>query len=364
MEIDLQSKINDTMFRIVVLLPEKRARGAYPLGPAASGYFASSRTFRTSSRLDHAGAELSLLNRNAGMGPEAGGLHALHSGGIVVLVETKVQSLDRAFDILELLSGEPNGLSITDISTRLELHKSTVFRLLSALRQRGYIEQNQARGIYRMGMGFLDLASGHLNSLELKTEAEPFLRQLSAEAGQTVYLATLQEGAAVYIDKYEQFDSIRKYSIIGKRRPLHCTSLGKALLTGFSDSEIHQHFAGKRMESRTPKTITDVDSLVEDIRLSRSRGWSFDNEEFELGEQCIGAPVFDYTERVVAAVSTTWKMGLPAGSPPRDPLHVAELVLRAAHGISERMGYRDRWIRKRSASTLGYGLQIESSRSF
>ena len=149
-----------------------------------------------------------------------------------------VQSLDRAFDILELLSEARDGASLTDIAARLGLHTSTVYRLLSALRKRGYAEQTASRGVYRLGLELVRLCGPYLNSLELKTEAEPAIRQLSQATGQTVFLAILQNDEVVYIDKVEQFNSLRKYSIIGQRRPLHCTSLGKALLLGMSEPEI------------------------------------------------------------------------------------------------------------------------------
>jgi len=143
----------------------------------------------------------------------------------------KVQSVDRTFDILELLSKEKNGLSLTEISKNLDL---------SVLKKRGYIEQIKNRGIYKMGMEFVELCSNLLNNLELKTEADPFLRKLSMLTNQTVFLAIYQDNSVVYIDKVEQYNSLRKYSIIGQRRPLHCTALGKSLLAGFSEFEIRQ----------------------------------------------------------------------------------------------------------------------------
>ena len=164
-----------------------------------------------------------------------------------------VQSLDRTFDILELLAGAQGGVSLTEISQRLELHKSTVYRLLAALRKRGYIEQSEKRAPTASGSEFLHLCGQYLNSLELKTEAEPHLRRLSQVTGQTVFLAIHQGGEVVYIDKVEQFNSLRKYSVIGQRRPLHCTSLGKALLLGLSEAEIAGYCAGRDLRGRSPR---------------------------------------------------------------------------------------------------------------
>ncbi len=248
-----------------------------------------------------------------------------------------VQSLDRTFDILELLSRESEGVSLTDVAGRLRLHKSTVYRLLAALRKRGYVEQTGSRGTYRLGLEFLDLCSHYLNSLELKTEAEPALRRLSQVTGQTVFLAILQGDEAVYLDKVEQFNSLRKYSIIGQRRPLHCTSLGKALLLGMSAPEIVSLYTGRALEARTPRTIVGLTELLEDLRLSRRRGWTHDDQEYSLGEQCVGAPIYDYRERVVAGVSASW---LIKAAPGANAAEVSGYVMEAAWEISRRMGSR------------------------
>ncbi len=250
-----------------------------------------------------------------------------------------VQSLDRAFDILELLSEARDGASLTDIAARLGLHTSTVYRLLSALRKRGYAEQTASRGVYRLGLELVRLCGQYLNSLELKTEAEPAIRQLSQATGQTVFLAILQNDEVVYIDKAEQFNSLRKYSIIGQRRPLHCTSLGKALLLGMSEPEIVGLYSGRSLEARTPATIVSVADLIENLRACRRRGWTHDDQEYTVGEQCVGAPIYDYREKVIAAVSASWSM---KASPEAAADAIAGYVLEAAAEISRRMGSRIR----------------------
>ena len=248
----------------------------------------------------------------------------------------KVQSVDRAFDILELLSREQHGLNLTEIGNRLDLHKSTVYRLLQALKQRGYIEKT-VQGSYRLGMEFIELSSLYLNNLELKTEAQPILRELSSLSGNTAFLATLQETDVVYIDKMETFNSLRKYSIIGRRAPLYCTALGKSMLTGKTDDQIRQLYGGLELKAFTDRTITCVDDLIADIEATRRRGWSLDDEEYEGGIRCIGAPVRDYRKEVIAAVSTSGYASVIT----RERVEVvAAHVVKAARDISQRMGCR------------------------
>ena len=244
-----------------------------------------------------------------------------------------VQSIDRVFDIIELLSREQNGLQLTEIGRRLDLHKSTVYRLLAVLRKRGYIEKNDDNR-YRIGVQFIELSSMYLNNVELKTEAEPYLRKLSQETRQTVFLAMIRDREVVYLDKVEQFNSIRKYSIIGRRRPLYCTSLGKAMLMNMSDAELGRLFEEVPLQRHTAKTKADLPALLEELQKSRARGWSFDDEEYELGENCVGAPLRDYRGTVIAAISVAWKK-----DPLIKPEDYADRVVAAARDISKRLGY-------------------------
>ena len=252
------------------------------------------------------------------------------------MLAMKVQSLDRAFDILELLSREQHGLNLTEIGNRLDLHKSTVYRLLQALKERGYIDKS-AQGSYRLGMEFIELSSLYLNNLELKTEAQPILRELSSLSGNTAFLATLQESEVVYIDKMETHNSLRKYSIIGQRAPLYCTALGKSMLTGKTEEQIRSLYQERELKAFTERTIKSVDALVEEIEKIRRRGWSLDDEEYEQGLRCIGAPIRDYRDEVIAAVSTS---GYASVITRERVEEVAGYVVKAARDISRRMGYR------------------------
>jgi len=247
-----------------------------------------------------------------------------------------VQSIDRAFDILELLSFEPGGLSLTDIGRRLDLHKSTVHRILTSLKNRGYIEKDASSGNYKLGLGFVALAGEHLSGLELTTEARPFLHALSKRTGQTAFLAISEGRDLVYIDKAESFQSLRRYKIIGRRRPLHATSLGKAILSGMPDERIRWMYSDAEFKPLLPNTITSLPQLFEELRVTRERGWSFDNEENEPGTKCVGAPVFDYRREAIAAVSVAWEM---AAYPDMEVDRLVALVTETAKSISARMGY-------------------------
>lgn len=250
--------------------------------------------------------------------------------------EKGVQTLDRALDILELLAMQKNGLGVTEIGNRIGLHKSTVHRLLSALGERGYVEKNPDSGIYQLGLKLVEISSIHLNSIELKTEAAPHLRKLAGQSNQPVHLATFVDGEVIYLEKVETLMSIRMYSQIGKRVPVHCSAVGKALLTGMKDHEIKEVLENTKLVKYTPNTLESVADILAEVKETRKRGWAVDEEEHEEGIRCIAAPIFDYRGKVIAAVSTSGPSNIITKE--RDD-EISQYVLNAAREISKRMGH-------------------------
>ncbi|MBI9094252.1 MAG: IclR family transcriptional regulator [Sphaerochaeta sp.] len=248
----------------------------------------------------------------------------------------KVQSVDRTFDILEFLATEQNGATLVQITEKLDLPKSTIHRLLGVLVQREFVRKNVDNNRYRLGPGFIALCSHYLNSLELKTESSPFMEELSVQTGNVVFLAIRQENKMVYIDNKEQINSLRKYAIIGQSKPLYCTSLGKSLLMGLDDEEIRALMKHETYEKRGPNTISNIESLLQDIRECRRRGWSLDDQEAEPAINCVAAPVYDYRGQVIAAISTSWVL---AQHPTMRPEIMAVQVMKCAANISFNMGY-------------------------
>jgi len=247
-----------------------------------------------------------------------------------------VQSVERTFDIIEALSHEKDGLGLTDIGKRVGLHKSTVFRLLSSLAEKGYIDKNPKTANYRLSLKFIELSSTFLNNLELKTEALPFLKRLASLTTQAVYFAILDGWEVIYIEKVETFESIRKYDIIGKRAPSYCTALGKSLISGLSEDEIRERFQAIPLTAFTPNTITSLDRLLQEVDLIRARGWSEDDEEYEEGVRCIAAPIYDYRNCVIAALSTSGPKNIISKDRTGE---ISQYVVEAARDISKRMGY-------------------------
>ncbi|NHA66949.1 IclR family transcriptional regulator [Phycicoccus flavus] len=213
-----------------------------------------------------------------------------------------VQSVDRAVTILELLAlhGEAG---ITQLARELDVHKSTASRLVSALERRRLVEQVEERGRYRLGVGVLKLAGATNARLDLAKEARPVVRRLAAETGETVNLAVLSGGAALYVDQVAGSSSLSTYNWVGQHIPIHATSNGKVLVSEMAGHELRRTLG--ELKAYTPSTITDRAVLDEQLEEVRERGWAIAVDELDVGLTAVAAAVRDAHRDVVASVSVS-----------------------------------------------------------
>ncbi|MFG6147512.1 IclR family transcriptional regulator [Halobacillus sp. B23F22_1] len=248
---------------------------------------------------------------------------------------TTVQSVDRALHILSILKDFPKGLGVTELSYRLDVSKSTIHRLLSSLLQQGFVKQDHENERYLLGLKLIELgevASSHLNIRQI---AAPYLNQLAEITGETVHLVVMDNLEIVYIDKTESEATIRMFSRIGKRAPMHCTGVGKAILAFLPQEKIEEVLTERPMTKFTEHTITDQDSMNKHLEEIRTRGVSFDLEEHEEGIKCAAAPVFNYKGEVVGGISVAGPM---MRVNEEKLAFFSEEVLKASKRISEALG--------------------------
>lgn len=243
-----------------------------------------------------------------------------------------VQSLDRAFDILEALADEKDGLTLTELSKKIHLNTSTVYRMLQALNNRNYINKNENSNSYSLGLGFVELASLRLKSLELKIESQSNLSWLNETLGQVVFLGVMNGFDVDYIDMKGDV-KLKNMCSVGFSLPLHCTGLGKALLMGFDETQLRAYYKDYTFYKLTPYSISTLNALVKANNQNRERGYSIDKMENKLNTFCVAAPIYDYRSKVIAAISSSWK-----GEPNRIE-EVSLSVLQATNNISRRMGF-------------------------
>ncbi|MFS0892022.1 IclR family transcriptional regulator [Peribacillus frigoritolerans] len=214
-----------------------------------------------------------------------------------------IQSVDRALRILDLFDEHTAELKITDISNQLGLHKSTVHSLLKTLLNHGYISQNPENGKYGLGMKLFERGNHVIQSLDVRDLSKKYLMDLSVKTGQTAHLVILDGKEGVYIDKVEGPMAVILYSKIGKRIPLHCSAVGKALIAFKDQEEIKKILNEYVYFKQTEYTITDESEFLRELQQVQSQGYAVDNQENEPGVRCIAAPIRNHENKVIAAIS-------------------------------------------------------------
>jgi DNA-binding IclR family transcriptional regulator len=222
--------------------------------------------------------------------------------GALAKREYVVKSVLKALDILELLDGEP-GLGVTEVAGRLEMEKSTAFRLLNSLRLRGYVRKDPENSRYSNGFRLFEMGNNVVQNMGLKEQAFPFLQELSQKTGEAVNLAIRDGKDVVYLDKIESQATIKVDLHIGKRMPMYCTGLGKVLLAFTDPEKVKELLSAETFVPFTPNTHRDLDFLAEELGQIRKQGYAWDKGEYVQDIVCIAAPVFGTGDNVVAALS-------------------------------------------------------------
>lgn len=246
-----------------------------------------------------------------------------------------VQSVDRALEIIDILEDEPQGLGVTPLSKKMGVSKSTIYRLLSSLLIKEYVRQNEETQKYHLGLRLMQLGQTVTNQIDIRQVAAPVMERLVQDTGETVHLVVQEGYEIVYIDKIENQATIRMFSNIGKRAPMHCTGVGKAILSNLEDEEIENIIKENGLEKFTNNTITDPHKLKEHLKEIQMLGYSIDDEEHEIGIKCAASPIFNFKGEVIAGISVA---GPIMRINDNKIQHMAKEVLKASKEISESLG--------------------------
>jgi DNA-binding IclR family transcriptional regulator len=253
----------------------------------------------------------------------------------VVPKASSVQSIERAIAILKAFSTDKGELGVTELSRQLDLHKSTVSRLLASLQREGLVEENLVTRKYRLGMALVTLGGLVLHRLDVAQTARPLMATLSATTQETVMLAIKDDVEAVNVAQVPSPQMVKHIEWVGRRTPLHCTAVGKVLLA-YSPVAEQQAFINRGLSRYTSNTITEPNTLCQELVRAREQGYAIGSEEFEVGLNEVAAPIRDHSGEVVASISVSG----PAFrlSPDRFP-SVAEHVQHSARTLSGQLGH-------------------------
>ena len=241
----------------------------------------------------------------------------------------------KVLHILETLHAAPAGLQLKDVALLTGINKSTAYRFLAHLEHEGYVFRDGS-GAYAIGVRLARLAAGTSYQTTLRKLSRPILQQLWRATGETVNLAVMDGREVLYLDVMESSHTFRLVSQVGIRRPVYCTALGKVMLAFTPEEEQQYFFTGLNFERFTPHTVKGVQPLRKEFALIRQRGYSIDNEEAYLGSRCIGAPIFESSGKIAAALSVSG----PTTRVTRERVPAfASLAKNAAMAISKTLGY-------------------------
>jgi IclR family acetate operon transcriptional repressor len=238
--------------------------------------------------------------------------------------------------ILEALQDSPAPLQLKEISLRTNINKSTAYRFLAHLESEGYLFRDDG-GAYVVGPKLVRLGSGTAYHATLRTVGRPVMQRLWVATGETVNLGVVSGLDVLYVDVLESTHYFRMGSQIGSRLPMHSTALGKAMLAFLSTAEREAALGSMRFEKFAPHTITSAARLQKELKRVVQQGYSVDDEEASVGARCVGAPIFDQSGNVAAALSVSG----PVSRISREKLlSISQQVRASAELISRNLGYK------------------------
>jgi DNA-binding IclR family transcriptional regulator len=246
-----------------------------------------------------------------------------------------VQSIGRAFGILEEVARCREGIGLADLSKRVGLHNSTTFHLAKTMVSLGYIRQDRDTKRYRIGRPLFALAASSLDEVEMVSLATPILEELSRQTGESSHFAVRMGDAVVVIARTSGPSAFQLTDRVGVVRPAHCTALGKVILASLRPEQLDRLIARTGLKPSTPKSITDAATLSREIEDVRRSGIAFDDGEFDPEVRCVAVPVKDFTGHVVGALGISgpiWRLSAQAAQ------SRAKVVQAAAQRLSAEFG--------------------------
>jgi DNA-binding IclR family transcriptional regulator len=217
------------------------------------------------------------------------------------LRDQSIPSVDRALNLLELLGSTTAGMNLSMISRKLDIPKSSAYYLVATLAKRNLVRRSPSGRVYSLGTNALTFAKKDPAELDLKTLCSPYVQSISNKLGMTAQIGIREGAEARIIDRSETY-GLRLDSWVGRHFDLHCTAIGKALISCLPDAEIETLFRSRGLPKHNQNTICSLELLKNQLAEVRRHGFATDDEEHELGVRCVASPIFNPSGGVVAAI--------------------------------------------------------------
>ncbi len=254
--------------------------------------------------------------------------------------------LEKAISLLSRFDGNRPEWGVTELSNELRINKSTVSKIISTFENHGLLTKNSETRKYRLGLRLFELGSLVASQLDLQKEALACMEELSRLVGETIHLVVMNDFDIIYINKVESPGSLRIGTRVGGRLPAHCTGVGKILLAALSPEERKIFFKKRPLKKFTPNTITDPKILQQALDEASVQGYALDNEEFSGGLMCVAAPIKNYSEKIIGAISIS---GSIHRLREKNLENLIAQTKNTAQKISQRLGSNEGMVDKRVA---------------
>ena len=199
-----------------------------------------------------------------------------------------VQSVTRTFKILECITTAEDNASLSEIAAAVQIPVPTTHRILQALSEMGYVRQVAGR---RYGLGPKFITMGEVASRQLGSGAQHRLAELAEQLGETANMAILDTDMAMYVAQVPSSRSMRMFTEVGRRVPMHATGVGKAILAQLDDEHVRSIVARAGMPANTPNSLSSVEALLKELAATRARGYASDDNEQEIGVRCLSVAI-------------------------------------------------------------------------
>lgn len=214
-------------------------------------------------------------------------------------------TVGKALEVLDMVAMAGRPVRFTDLMAQSPYPKATLYRFLQTLTHQGMLAYDDDRGTYALGVRLVRLAHAAWSQSSLAPIARPWIDTLSAEVGETIHLAQLDQGQVLYVDKRNAARPVEMFSQAGKVGPAYCTGVGKAMLAFLSPEHLERALDRQSFHRFTEHTLATRDALIAELGAIRARGYAFDREEHEPGIICIALPILTRGGRVIGALSVT-----------------------------------------------------------
>ena len=249
---------------------------------------------------------------------------------------TLVLSVAKAFRLLDILSEAKAPLSLAELSERSGWAKSTVYGLISTMRESSVIEQ-QSDGRYFLGLRLFEYGCAVSGCWSVSELSRPYLQHLSSKTGESVFLSVLNRNEVITIDQVQSRAGLRVVSEVGTRLPIHCTSQGKVFLAAMTEPEAKRIFKSRALPAYTPQTLVSWTKMQSELDAIRRQDYAVENGEYKIGLQSVSAPVRDISGQVKYAVGL---VGMFRDVQSREFKDAVVLTQGTAAQISTALGYR------------------------